>query len=968
MRSNFLYLFSLLYIISGFQHLNARPTNTEFLDSMMCHASYAEFKAEYDSLLKIPMPQNEPQRSALNAMLSRMAFRLGLHADTKNFFNAVDIPSTARLKEKRGIVNACIDIFKLQSTDLTEPDLEKLLVIPAKTYMNTAPQIEFYRLLATNMSSIMNHNDAIGELRNALSAHNAEADLPGLRISILLDLLSALTENADYEEAISMLPSTEQYINSHCSDKSIYKAMLNRLKGVLYTYLGDFGIAKEALFAANKALEQYGETNTFEYASTLEDIGMMYLAMVQPRNAYPYFDKFNDIQNKRFGANSAPVYVSVSNILEAARMNQDEHTFKSWQGVIDDINLENVKSHPKFLFHMFQYYTSFSSFMRQSGIPSVAIDMLEFNIQHTLDLNKDVNLNGLLLGQYNLLGSCYLDRGEGGKAAEAFSKELELHRKDTHDVFVFLPENKRAAFNAKMQGFYNRMNDLNRDGSLTLGDGSVSAIRGGEGKAGTGALLYDASLLNKGVMLEASVSLNSILAKSGNPELLKLNDRLVALRRKETGGARLSHEEREIAEALESRIVKESRQYGDFMNFSNLTWRDVAQKLGKKEMAVEFVVSKYKGKEYYSAEILRKDFKEPKHLFLFALSEKSNRFQKDDIYTSEYAHCKIWKKILELSKPGETIYFSPAGRLYSFAAEHVMLPDGKRINEVYNPIRLSSTRELVLDRERTNENNIVLYGGLDYDTSIDELELMAQNIESSHDFMRGGDIRPENRMAWGYLPGTLDEVQGIAANFINNDICRNVTGNEGTEESLKSLSGKSPGILHLATHGYYLPEESADNTMLSNFISDDRSLYRSALVMSGGNNGWLFPEMIPEGVDDGILTAKEISGLDLSGTRLVVMSACQTGLGDITGEGVFGLQRAFKLAGAKTLVMSLSPVHDDATKVLMTSFYKELASGHEIRQAFAKAQESVKASEFTIAGQKLSGSDPRFWASFVIMD
>ena len=139
-------------------------------------------------------------------------------------------------------------------------------------------------------------------------------------------------------------------------------------------------------------------------------------------------------------------------------------------------------------------------------------------------------------------------------------------------------------------------------------------------------------------------------------------------------------------------------------------------------------------------------------------------------------------------------------------------------------------------------------------------------------------------------------------------------------------------------------------------------------MLSGGNNGWLFPDLLPDNLDDGILTAKEISEMDLSGTGLVVMSACQTGLGDVSNEGVFGLQRAFKLAGARTLIMSLAPVHDDATRLLMSEFYSSLARGESLRAAFNHGQKAVQQSTFTIGDTELPGSDPRFWAPFVIMD
>ena len=115
---------------------------------------------------------------------------------------------------------------------------------------------------------------------------------------------------------------------------------------------------------------------------------------------------------------------------------------------------------------------------------------------------------------------------------------------------------------------------------------------------------------------------------------------------------------------------------------------------------------------------------------------------------------------------------------------------------------------------------------------------------------------------------------------------------------------------------------------------------------------------IPEGVDDGVLTAKEISRLDFQGLDLVVLSACQTGLGAITGEGVFGLQRGFKKAGAQTIIMSLWKVDDAATKDLMTDFYKNLMNGMSKRESFMKSQEMLR----------VKYQDPKKWAAFIMVD
>ena len=142
----------------------------------------------------------------------------------------------------------------------------------------------------------------------------------------------------------------------------------------------------------------------------------------------------------------------------------------------------------------------------------------------------------------------------------------------------------------------------------------------------------------------------------------------------------------------------------------------------------------------------------------------------------------------------------------------------------------------------------------------------------------------------------------------------------------------------------------------------ENPLLRSGLVFAGANN--LGKETLPEGCDDGILTALEISGLPLRGTNLVVLSACDTGAGDVKqGEGVFGLRRAFQLAGAKTVVMSLWSVPDRETQELMVDYYTRIKKGENKSNALREASLAMMRER----REKFSASHPFFWASFILV-
>ena len=217
-----------------------------------------------------------------------------------------------------------------------------------------------------------------------------------------------------------------------------------------------------------------------------------------------------------------------------------------------------------------------------------------------------------------------------------------------------------------------------------------------------------------------------------------------------------------------------------------------------------------------------------------------------------------------------------------------------------------------------------------------------------------------------YLSGTKAESDSVA-NLLRSAKYSVVAYNDSiaTEDSFKNLSGSGLSILHIGTHGFYFSEDEMRNIGLNLLIdseinAEDRSLSCSGLLLAGANAAFI-PEQrqsIPEGVGDGILTAKEISRLDFKGLDLVVLSACQSGLGEVTGEGVFGLQRGFKKAGAHTLVMSLWNVSDEATQLLMTEFFKNFTLGMTKREAFVAAQKVVRKQY----------PHPGMWAAFVMVD
>lgn len=200
-----------------------------------------------------------------------------------------------------------------------------------------------------------------------------------------------------------------------------------------------------------------------------------------------------------------------------------------------------------------------------------------------------------------------------------------------------------------------------------------------------------------------------------------------------------------------------------------------------------------------------------------------------------------------------------------------------------------------------------------------------------------------NRLVFGSLPGTAAEATALRDLFPNSQVLMGVAA---TESALKQV--RRPSILHLATHGFFLDQKALSPTT----SGGENPLLLSGLALAGFN-------IKQSGQDDGVLTALEVTSLDLHNTQLAVLSACQTGLGDITqGEGVYGLRRAFTLAGAQTQVMSLWSVDDQATKDLMVAYYQRLQRGESRGEALRQVQlQLMQDSRYT---------KPFFWSGFII--
>jgi len=246
-------------------------------------------------------------------------------------------------------------------------------------------------------------------------------------------------------------------------------------------------------------------------------------------------------------------------------------------------------------------------------------------------------------------------------------------------------------------------------------------------------------------------------------------------------------------------------------------------------------------------------------------------------------------------------------------------------------------------------------GGPDFDGGVPSEETIVAALGATEP-RRSRDFAGER---FSPLPGAAQEAEEIAKKMQQ---VTPRTGARATEQAVKQARG--PLLLHVATHGFFETDQKDEHALDGGFAQEalgrpapaatpnlENPLLRSGLALAGANR-------LHSGGEDGILTALEVSGLDLWGTKLVVLSACETGVGDLrNGEGVYGLRRALAIAGAESQVMSLWNVHDAATRELMGAYYDGLLAGQGRSEALRQAQ-------LTMLSNPARGH-PYYWAAFI---
>ena len=866
------------------------------------------------------------------------------------------------------------------------------------------------------------HEKVIPIAQKAIEAAKKEFGEEHLNyIASIYNLGTTYASLARYKNAEPLLIQAKEILKQTAGENTVeYWLMLNNL-GVLYERTGQYEKAEPLHLQGIQIIKKIEGDSSARYAQSLNNLSLLYVNIGQYEKG-EYLNKQGlEIQKKIIGENN-PAYINGLNNLAflyktTGLYQKAEPLYLKVKELRKKLVGENHADYANILNNLGTLYTNMGEFEKAESLLKEASDIrrrvlgennpnftntlnnLALLYEHMLQPEKaevlykqTMEIRKKILGEthpayvqvLNNLAICYIRNNLAHEAEPLALTATGIQLQNLKQVFGILSEREKKNY------LINNIQQSDINNSLLYKNLQPSS-----------QLLktnFDLQLFLKSLSLSETLDVISVVSRSKDSAVLRLlnnwqnNKKLLARQyalpqnRRMVGIDTLETK----TELEEKELSRKSSEFRRQQNAVHISMKNVQDQLEKDEAAIEFVsfgvpVKTSADSTVYAAYVLTKNDSVPRFVPLFEekqlqrLLDSTGKtttttagffyrgLNKEDKNTKrgEALYRLVWQPLEPCLAGVKKISYSPAGKLFSIAFHALPLGSDSLLMEKYQMQQYTSTRQVAL-RNKENQNvkpaSIALFGDATFSMDSSQLTNHRPNLSGSYasrsvytPSLRGGGFEP-----WGSLPGTAEEVNSIKQLFDKNKITTTLfTQTASSEENLKALSGSSPQVLHIATHGFFLPDpnkaKKIDNTNVYT-IADD-PLLRTGLVLSGGNYAWSGKTPI-DGVEDGIVTAYEIAQLNLSNTELVVLSACETALGDVKGtEGVFGLQRAFKMAGVKKMIVSLWKVPDRETSELMTAFYTYWMKGKTINDAFAQAQADMR--------KKYS---PFYWAAFVLVE
>lgn len=606
------------------------------------------------------------------------------------------------------------------------------------------------------------------------------------------------------------------------------------------------------------------------------------------------------------------------------------------------------------------------------------------------------------------IASCYAIMEDYKEALDYYQQYMRTVREAVREEFRLETETERMQTWSEEAETITELQEL-----LVLLPDSLSHYRGD-----IASLMYDAELLSKGILLNSSIEFEKLLNSKNDSHLTeiyhqsKANKNEIERLREEasTDGdletiLKLTQENQRLQTQLNNGL----KEMDDFTRYISYDWKNVRENLKDGDISIEFATVNIDVGETPShmvALVLTKNMEKPsavvlwseedlmecdddeltkqlinasitggnvkevinearaklnnaannrlkseKSLYLDFLEHKADTtrgvfrppfilmmkyrdlLQQDNVmFTKADVGEIVWGRLASYLQGKKRIFFSADGILNNIAIEYLPF-GGKPLSEQFEVYRLSSTKELCYRHDTKKPTKAALFGDINYNEegtkSVTTQRSLATLRESG-----GAD-------GFADLSNTLREINDIQSILKSKGVkdAEQFRDTEASKAAFMGLTDTKVNILHVATHGIYKNEKKS---------TDSESMRNSLLAFAGANLN-----------DNALATAAEIATMNLRQCDLAVLSACETGLGKLGEDGVFGLQRGFKNAGVHTLLMSLKNVYDSSTADLMINFYKHLMNGSTKREALVKAQQDIRRNGY---------NDPKYWAAFILLD
>jgi len=889
--------------------------------------------------------------------------------DEANFSKELEWRNT-----ERGSVYNDLAGYYQNAGDFTKSEVyykKALKAVPAKTSAQLYINIAFnYVSLLQNNGIYMEAERLLVDIESELIAGEGELQFIFLQNTGSLyhakgDLAKA--EN-QYNKALQLASLTYGESSNQYADILLRQATLTKDKGAYDL--------SEPLF--KKALSIV-ENGSVEAAAINNNLGILYQLMGRLDEAEKQFESALTIYNNSAGSNQLDYILTEENLATLYSLKGDNE--KALELLLNTVakNKEVFGGQsPNYAVSLHNYASLLQKFKRiEEAKPmfeeALEIQKLSFGTNHPSYANTLHNLavlaedskdyeeaKRLLNEVIKIRGNLY-DVNHPSYTAALFSRAILMQQMNDFDAakidfdnvsalylkqiikyFPNLSESEKTAFYRKITPVFNRYKEF-------LLEYYVNYKKDEE----VLGQLYNIQIATKAILLNSVNKTRDRILSSGDSQLINDFNEWRLLKKQLVTYYTYSKskllEENVNLEQFESLVNQKEKDlssgseiFANEFDKQEIKWQAIQSKLNTEQVAVEVIriernSSKVQDSVTYIALGINPEFTNPK-LVIYPdgkMLEKKYlkgynnyiRFKKLD----KHSYDAFWKPMAKLTNGYKTSYLSPDGVFNKVNANSLFdVENNVYLNKEQNVQYISSTRDLLKNQTSNPTKEALLVANPFYPNSVE----VAFNVQRSYNF---GTISE--------LPATKVEVDYISSIMNNNNWNVNVLSNK--EASKQTIINSSPKLLHIAVHGFFLTEnKSSENKFL------DNPLFRSGLLLSGAGSNDATVD------NEGILTAYEVMNMNLEQTDLVVLSACETALGDVqNGEGVYGLQRAFIVAGANTLIMSLWKVDDAATQKLMSLFYKYWLGGIDKHEALQKAQIEIQ-KEYDY---------PYFWGAFIMI-